>query len=303
MRIGSQAVEVGRCHMDRSVGFARVSTRLCPFWERTDAAATHAVTAAPSLSAAAQRSAVLAGGATPAFACTLAGLIPAMRDLGTLESDSGPTEVHGSLVIRRLARVVVGLCLATATACTAESGSEPESRASAPSSASVPLSASPSGRSSNAATTVPLAGEPFAGVALVRKVAFATWTSTATDGSMLLAYDGPRRCYFRRVDRGGSVAGGFGPARDHGCPFLAGHASRHVGANGLPFKRTLDVSDPGRIVAISGEDPAGRPQAGDAYLGFCSDYMSEDDVGYATYSRVGAPTHPARALSTGCGRC
>jgi hypothetical protein len=109
---------------------------------------------------------------------------------------------------------------------------------------------------------------------------------------MLLAYDGPRRCYFRRVDERGWVAGGFGSVRDGGCPFLVGYASGHVGAGRLPFERALDVSDPGRIVPLSGEDPAGRPQAGDAYLGLCSDYMSEDDVGYATYSRWGCAYSP-----------
>src|SRR5512141_972821 len=90
---------------------------------------------------------------------------------------------------RGLTSTVLILCMAVLSACT---GGTPSGR--------------PSTGATSSALSVP-AGEPAAGTALVRRVALPSWSAASGEGSLLMAYDAPGRCYFRRVDRNGSVAG------------------------------------------------------------------------------------------------
>jgi hypothetical protein len=126
----------------------------------------------------------------------------------------------------------------------------------------------------------------------------ATWPTTAGDGSLLLCYYAGRRGYFKRVSRTGAIAGGFGPS-GIGCPLVFGYRSGFIGTSDLylPFKRSLDLSNPHHITWLTSEEPERRPRAGDVYLGACSDSMSDDDPRYVQYQDVGCAYSPeARAL-------
>jgi hypothetical protein len=73
----------------------------------------------------------------------------------------------------------------------------------------------------------------------------------------------------------------------------SGFRSGYIGAYGLPFKGSLDLSDPHRIVPVTTEDPGRKPEAGDVYLGICGDYLSDEDPSYQRYWDVGCAYSPS----------
>ena len=101
--------------------------------------------------------------------------------------------------------------------------------------------ASPTSRGSPTPSKPAVTGEPPAGIALKKRAGPISWAG-AGDGSLLLAYEAPGRCYFRRVMPDRTVVGWFSE-RGTFCPYLFGFDTGFIGVDSEnPMRRSQDLS-------------------------------------------------------------